>query len=328
MTYAIDPELDALLALLPATDVGYPLKARADLRSFIDRLPAPSLDGLLVDNALVRSLTEDHEVPVRVYRPAGQADAPRPAILYIHGGGFVTGDLDTEEGSAATLARALEAVVVSVDYRLAPEHPYPAALEDCYTTLVWLGQQADELGLDPTRIAVHGQSAGGGLAAAVALLTRDRSGPQLVFQFLGIPELDDRLQTVSMRAYVDTPVWHLANAEKSWAAYLRKTTQPGSPDVPVYAAPARAENLTGLPPTCVTLCQFDPLRDEGMEYARRLAQANVPVELHLYPGTFHGAAALPQTAVSQRMNADTLEVLKRAFGLETPEVPAVVGAAE
>ncbi|WP_405970464.1 alpha/beta hydrolase [Streptomyces sp. NBC_00988] len=148
------------------------------------------------------------------------------------------------------------------------------------------------------------------------------------FQFLGIPELDDRLETASMRAYVDTPVWNLPNAEISWAVYLLGTAEPGSPNVPAYAAPTRVEDFSGLPAAYVTVCQFDPLRDEGMEYARRLAQANVPVELHLYPSTFHGAAALLQAAVSQRMNADALEFLKRALALGTSKTPAgeVAGA--
>jgi acetyl esterase len=157
--------------------------------------------------------------------------------------------------------------VLSVDYRLAPKHPYPAAVEDCYAALAWLAGAATELGVDPDRIAVYGDSAGGGLAAAVALLARDRGGPRLAMQFLGIPELDDRLETPSMTAYVDTPVWNRPRAEVSWAYYLGDAIKPGSRDVPAYAAPARATDLTGLPPAFITVCQFDPLRDEGIAYA-------------------------------------------------------------
>jgi acetyl esterase len=170
-------------------------------------------------------------------------------------------------------------VVVSVEYRLAPEDPFPAGLEDCYAALVWLHESAAELGVDGDRIAVVGRSAGGGLAAALALVTRDRHGPALCFQCLAIPELDDRLDTPSMQAFVDTPLWNRPLAEASWRHYLGDDRS----DVSPYAAPARATDLSGLPPAYVSTMEFDPLRDEGIAYANAHARRRAGRAPHL-PG--------------------------------------------
>jgi acetyl esterase len=205
-------------------------------------------------------------------------------------------------------------VVVSVAYRLAPEHPYPAGLEDCYAALVWLAGHAAELGVDPARLAVAGGSAGGGLSAALALLARDRGGPALCFQYLAIPELDDRLTTPSMQAFVDTPLWNRPSAVRSWEYYLGPGLAAGSDDVPPYAAPSRATDLAGLPPAYISVCEFDPLRDEGIAYAQALLAAGVSVELHLFPGTFHGSTMVnPAAAISRRQNEETAAVLARAL---------------
>jgi len=238
----------------------------------------------------------------------------RPALLDIHGGGFVVGSYDMEHAFATAIARDLGAVVATPDYRLAPEHPFPAGVDDCYATLQWMHAQAATLGIDLTRLAVGGQSAGGGLAAAIALLARDRGGPALCFQFLGIPELDHRLETTSMRTFVDTPMWHRANAVKSWRYYLG----PDCTDVSPYASPAIAPDLHGLPPAYVTTMEFDPLRDEGILYALRMMEAGVSVELHSYPGTFHGSAMMPTAAVSRRAAAELLVALRRGLGIAEP----------
>jgi len=312
MSYAIDPELAPWVPMMPTGGIEDAQAARAQARAMVQQLPPADLSGLSVENRTVPGPEGAPDVPVRIYRPQGAA-GPLPAVLEIHGGGFVLGDLDFEEPNAAALAREVGALVVSVDYRLAPEHPYPAAPEDCYAVLEWLAGAAAELGVDPDRIAVYGDSAGGGLAAAVALLARDRGGPRLAMQFLGIPELDDRLDTPSMIAYVDTPLWNRPNAEVSWAYYLGDAAKPGSPDVPAYAAPARATDLAGLPPAFITVCQFDPLRDEGIAYASRLAHAGVPVDLHLYAGTFHGSAMVAGAAVSQRMHQEAIAAFRRAL---------------
>ncbi len=187
----------------------------------------------------------------------------------------------------------------------------PAPVEDCYAALTWVAAKAAELGIDPARLGVGRGERGWWTPAAVALLARDRGGPALCFQLLGIPELDDRLDTQSMREYVDTPLWNRPNAIFSWTSYLG--TEPGGDDVSPYAAPARATDLAGLPPTFVSTCQFDPLRDEGIEYARRLAHANVHVELRLYPGTFHGSTFVESAESSRRIIADEIEALRRGL---------------
>lgn len=209
----------------------------------------------------------------------------------------------------------LGVVVVTVEYRLAPEHPFPAPVEDCYAALTWMATNAAELGIDPERVGVAGASAGGGLAAAVALLARDRGGPTLCFQLLDVPELDDRLDTPSMLAYHDAPQWDRPSAIFSWRSYLG--VEPGSPHVSPYAAPARAESLSGLPPTFVAVCQFDPLRDEGITYAQRLMHADIPTELHHYPGTFHGVTMIEHAAVTRRILTDQIAALRHGLKVGT-----------
>jgi acetyl esterase len=212
------------------------------------------------------------------------------------------------------LARAVGAVVVTVEYRLAPEAPFPAPLEDVYAGLVWFAEHAADYGVDPARIAIHGISAGGGLCAGLALLARDRGGPAIAFQYLGVPEVDDRLTTPSMTAFTDTPIWNRPNAIVSWDSYLGEGV-PGSADVSPYAAPARATDLSGLPPAYVSTMAFDPLRDEGIAYGLALLAAGVPVELHLFPGTFHGSTLIEGAAISKREITERVAVLRRALGV-------------
>jgi acetyl esterase/lipase len=314
MAYAIDPELLPWLDMLPQvplSDHDSLVAGRAVLGSLGDLLPAyEPANPIEVRDTTVPGPSDAPDVPVRIYTP-GHRNAAVPGLLYIHGGGFVMGDVQMFNPSMLRLVDELGVVMVSVDYRLAPEHPFPAPVEDCYAALTWVGAMAAELGVDPARLGVAGESAGGGLAAAVALLARDRGGPALCFQYLGIPELDDRLDTPSMRAYHDTPMWNRPNAIFSWTNYLG--AEPGGADVSPYAAPARAEDLSGLPPAFVTTCQFDPLRDEGIIYAQRLMQAGVHTELHHYPGTFHGSVAVENAPVSRRMLADQVAALRRGL---------------
>ena len=302
MSYRFDPELAPLVPLLPDLDVTDPAAARATLAAMqAGRPPFVPPPGVTVEHRTVGP-----GVPVVVSRP--EATGPLPALLYAHGGGFVTGSAATDLASPAGLAADAGAVVVSVDYRLAPEHPFPAAFDDCWAALCWLVDSAGALGVDPARVAVGGISAGAGLAAGLALAARDRGGPALCFQLLDIPVLDDRLGTPSMRAFSDTPLWSRGNAERSWAHYL------GGTAATPYAAPTRADDVTGLPPVYVAVCEFDPLRDEGIAYAQRLLAAGVPVELHCFPGTFHGSAgAFPQAAVSRRMRAGLVGALRRGL---------------
>src|SRR5947208_16677454 len=314
MSYTFDPELQPLVDMLdalPERDFSDVEGTRAGLKALIEPLNAGvDTAGLVIED---REVPASHPVPVRVYAPDSPApDGGRPAFLDIHGGGFVCGDMEMEHGFCALAARALEAVIVTVEYRLAPEHPFPAGLDDCYAALQWMHEEAAGLGVDVERVAVGGQSAGGGLSAAVALLARDRGGPPICFQFLGIPELDHRLETPSMRAFVDTPLWHRPNAELSWQYYLGD--DPG--EVSPYASPAIAEDLSGLLPAYVTAMEVDPLRDEDITYALRLLQAGVSVELHSLPGTFHGSAAMVTAAVSQRCSSELFVALRRGLKVE------------
>jgi acetyl esterase/lipase len=318
VAYAFDPELAPwvpMLSDLPFADFVAARDGAADLA--VNLPPYKPSTPVETRDLEIPGPQDAPQVRVRVYTPA-ESGGPLPGMLYIHGGGFVLGDIDIFDSDAMRIAAEVGAVVVSVDYRLAPENPFPAGPEDCYAALLWTAQNATELGVDPDRIAVGGDSAGGGLSAAVALMARDRGGPALCFQYLGIPELDDRLDTPSMRAFVDTPLWNRPNAELSWDFYLGKGKR-GTDDVSPYAAPARAEDLSGLPPAFVNTCEFDPLRDEGLAYAQRLAQAGVQTELHLYPGTFHGSGMIAEAAVTKKMLADQLDALRRALHAGTAQ---------
>lgn len=313
--YNIDPELMPIVEMIPDFGFDDPVAARTGMEDLI-ALFNSEIDesGVITENLHIKGSGDSPDIPLRIYRPESTEQASA-GVLYIHGGGFAVGNLETEHGNAISLCRDLGIVMVSVDYRLAPEHPYPAGLEDCYATLCWMGQECESLQVDPHRIAVFGQSAGGGLAASLALLAKERGGPDICFQFLGIPEVDDRLNTVSMKEFDDTPMWHRPNAVLSWKFYLAE--QYGPDEVPITAAPARAsvEQLRDLPPACVTTMEFDPLRDEGIEYALKLLRAGVSVELHSYPGTFHGSSMVPTAEISRREQTDTRAVLHRALNL-------------
>jgi acetyl esterase/lipase len=310
VTYAIDPELAEFVATLPVRDWDDPVEARTAMDGLIAMLNAEAdTTGVRIEDRLVPGPPGAPEVAVRVYAPADRKAAV-PGLLDIHGGGFVMGSIDMEHAGAARFVRSLGIVVVAVEYRLAPEHPFPAGLEDCYAALKWMVAEAGALGIDTQRVGVYGQSAGGGLSAALALLCRERGGPSLCFQYLGIPELDDRLETPSMRQFVDTPMWNRPNATRSWRYYLGDGADG---DVSPLAAPARATDLSGLPPAYVSTMEFDPLRDEGILYALRLLQAGVSVELHQYPGTFHGSGVVVTAAVTKRAGAETLDAIRRGL---------------
>jgi acetyl esterase/lipase len=309
--YNFDSELRPYLDALPTVGAVDLEASRAAVREMAEVfMQSADTSGLDVSDRTIPGMDGEPDVTVRVYSPVGSdVQTARGAAIYIHGGGFTVGSIDLEHAHAAAIANGIGIVVVSVEYRLAPEHPYPAALHDCYAALTWVHSQCEMLAVDPARIAVIGNSAGGGLAAALALLARDRSGPAICFQYLGIPEIDDRLETPSMQRFVDTPMWTRAQAERSWSMYLGDLR---GGDVPAHAAPARATDLTGLPPAYVSTMENDPLRDEGILYALGLLHAGVSVELHSFPGTWHGCRSLP-SAVTKRDNEEMLAVLRAAL---------------
>ena len=316
MSYNYDPELLPLLDLLG--DIEIELSDPVATRAMFSAMTAPlnaevDKSGVAIEDREIPG--PDCPVPIRIYTPQGRQGV-NAGLLHIHGGGFVIGDLESELGTCIALCRNLGITVVSVDYRLAPETPYPGGLEDCYAALEWMADNAGTLKVDPERIGLIGMSAGGGLSAATALLARDRQGPAICFQYLGIPELDDRLDTVSMLQFNDTPMWNRPAAIQSWDYYLGQQYQRGADDVPPYAAPARATDLEGLPPAYVSTMEFDPLRDEGVQYALKLMQAGVATELHAFPGTWHGSSMLASAQVHQRESAEMFAVLRRGLAID------------
>ena len=268
----------------------------------------PDLDLEIEDHFVPFSDEEKTQVPIRIYRERN-AMGTLPVLLYLHGGGFFCGDLLSEELQCVHYALNAQCAVVCVAYRLAPEEPFPAALTDCYRVLEFLWSESTNLNLDRDFIAVGGSSAGANLAAAVALLARDRMGPKICFQMLLIPALDDRLETLSARQFTDVPDFARPEAEVMWRWYLGEDAH----DVSPYAAPARAKDLSGLPTSYVLCAGLDPLRDEGLDYAHRLTEAGVAVELHLVPSIPHGFASIPSAAISKRLLNEQVEVLRSAF---------------
>lgn len=278
-----------------------------ELRGILDAFELPTMDAQTV--AAIRSTpfpsqplsdaverTEhmvpgDPPVPVRVHRPAGHEGA-LPAIVTIHGGGYMIGSYDMDSMVLDRWCPALPLIGVSVEYRLAPETPYPGPLEDCFAALRWTHEHADELGVARDRVGVYGLSAGGGLAAALALLARDRDVP-LAFQLLDCPMLDDRQGTTSIEAD-GLYVWNAQSNTFGWRSYLGDLY--GSDDVPAYAAAARATDLGGLPPACMVVGSIDGFRDEDVVYAQRLNQAGVPCELHVLAGLPHAYQMAPDAA--------------------------------
>jgi acetyl esterase/lipase len=248
---------------------------------------------------------------VRVYRPNDQA-SQLPALYWIHGGGYVMGDIDMDDRLMMQLAKRIGCVTASVDYRLAPENPFPAPVEDCYSGLKWLFANSDELNIDPSRIAIGGASGGGGLCAGLALMVRDRGEVKPAFQLLIYPMIDDRNATPASHAITDPRVWHRESNRLGWKAYLGRDG--GDAEVSPYAAASRATELAGLPPAYIPVGALDLFIDENIEYAQRLIQAGVPTELHVYPGAFHGFDLFaPSAAVSKQFKADRDSALKRAL---------------
>lgn len=311
----IDPELVPVLAQLPVIELSDEVlpSLRAAGQQMMDTLrdQLPPFPSVLTEDRSVPGPEGHPDVPVRVYRPA-EAAGVLPALVWIHGGGYIGGQLEQDDVMVKEWVRDIQLVVVSVEYRLAPETPFPGPLEDCYAALKWLHDHAADLNVDPARLAVGGASAGGGLAAGLVLLARDRKELPLCFQLLIYPMLDDRNIRSAEEAGSDHPIWTRASNLFGWRSYLGHA--PGGEDVPDHAAPARAEKLEGLPPTFILVGELDLFLDEDIEYARRLLSAGVPTELHVYPGAFHGfEAVVPGAGVARRAIADRNAALRSAL---------------
>lgn len=307
--HLVDPELLVGLDILPSIE--FSAATLPFVREAMAAAMAPA-EALGADVEERRIATADgHEVGVLIHRPRQTAATP-PAVLHLHGGGYIGGSAKIMMDANQRLAVEVGCVVVSVDYRLAPETPHPGPIEDCYAALKWLHDNASALGMDASRIAVAGESAGGGLAAALALLARDRGEVAIVHQHLIYPMLDDRTCVADRHPFAGEFVWSPASNRFGWSSLLGH--EPGGEGVSPYAAAARAEDLAGLPSAFISVGALDLFAEEDIDYARRLLRAGVPTELHVYPGAYHGFDLAADAQVTQRAQENSLSALRRALG--------------
>lgn len=313
--HLVDPELLPMLEQWPPFALSREvLPAMRSGRSLMEGegAPPPLPPDVEVLERRVPGPSGAPEVRVLVYRPMRASPGALPALLHIHGGGYILGSADMGDVSNRWLASRVGCVIVSVDYRLAPETPFPGPVEDCYAALRWLHTNAARIGVDPGRLAIGGESAGGGLAAALGLLARDRGEVPFIFQALVFPMLDDRTGSgIEPAPHVGEFIWTRESNRFGWECLLGQ--KPGGADVSPYAAPARASSLAGLPPTFLCVGALDLFLEEDVEYARRLLTAGVPTELHVYPGAFHAFMAVQQAQVSQAFQRDYEGALRRAL---------------
>jgi len=237
---------------------------------------------------------DGQQLKVEIFAPKDQTEK-LPCILFYHGGGFMLGLNEAHYRYASEYAKNVPCVVVMVDYRLAPEYPFPNGVEDCYSALLWAKSNAEKLHIDTNKFAVVGESAGGSLSAAIALMSRDRGGPKLACQMLVYPTTDNEQNTYTAINYTDTPVFYSEANTFMWTQYLKDHSGPISP----YAAPMRAKSLVGLPPAYVETAEFDPLHDEGLNYANRMIENGVDVTIHETIGTVHGYDALKRSSITK-----------------------------
>ncbi len=296
----LDPEVREAIAALPAMGLTAENLARVRAARAADWEGVALSDEVERREVLVPGPAGSPDVAVRVHRPRG-VEGALPCVYWMHGGGMVLGSARQDDQRFDRWCSRHRCVGVAVDYRLAPETPYPGPLEDCYAGLRWVHAHAAELGVDADRIGIGGASAGGGLAAGLALLARDRGEVPVAFQLLVYPMIDDRRITVS--SGWDVPIWNPSANAFGWSAYLGGLA---GADVPAYAAPARATDVGGLPEALVVVGALDGFLDEDVTYSQRLLQAGVPVELHVYPGAPHGFDGFaPETAVARQCRRDT-----------------------
>lgn len=311
------PGLDAFVRMVEIT----PLRAETihPLRDHFATIIPPISDqiagrAVVWEDRIIAGPAGAPDLEITIVRPATPPPHPAPGVLSIHGGGMVLGTRFFGTGELIDLAERHGVVGVAVEYRLAPEHPGPAQADDCYAALEWMAAHADELGIDPSRILASGMSAGGGLSAAVALMSRDRRGPRLAGQLLGCPMLDDRNRTVSSRQYDGFGAWDRHNNDTAWDAIAG--AERFSDDLSPYVAPARAADLSDLPPAYIEVGAAETFRDEAVEYARRIWATGGRAELHVWAGGYHGFSGFsPEAEVSRAAEAAKESWLRRVLDL-------------
>jgi triacylglycerol lipase len=304
--HLVDPELAPYLEMFPSIALSH--DNLDEVRNRVLPLPPIEESGVDLERVTAPGPEGAPDIELLVYRPRAAA-RPLPCIYHIHGGGYVMGAAKDREFAHRPLAASLGCAIVTVDYRLAPETPFPGPVEDCYAGLAWTFANAAALDLDPARIGVMGESAGGGLAASLALLARDRGEYRLAFQHLIYPMLDDRTCTSEPHPVAGEFLWHAHNNLFGWTSLLGRP--PGGEGVSPYAAPARATNLAGLPPSFVSTGALDLFLEEDIDYARRLLRAGVPTELHVYPGAFHAFDMMEGAAVAEQARRASRAALAR-----------------
>lgn len=308
----VDPELRPMLEMLPKNDFSDSniKDIRKKMKSLMEAMPSTKIEGVQMQEHYIEK--DGFKIRVLVYSPTTAEDTAKPALLYIHGGGYVMGSPDEFVARNEMFCKELGAVVVSVDYRLAPEHRYPIPLEDCYAALAWIFENLDALDVNGDKVGIYGESAGGGLAAALALLTRDRKEFSIAHQFLVYPMLDDRTcVTPEPNPYTGEFVWTPESNHYGWSSLLGH--EPGLDGVSPYASPARIDVMVGLPNAYICVGTLDLFLDEDIAYAQRLLLAGVQTELHVYPGAFHGFDMVPGTILSRQFEDDLLRAMKKAF---------------
>ena len=308
----IDPELRAAFLAIPPMQV-------ADRQTILKIREVPH-GGMELLTRPLGGAHKDHMVPgpdgapdvkVRAYYP-NQPTGSLPALVWMHGGGYFMGDLEMEDALLTILARSVNCVVLSVDYRLAPENPFPAGVEDAHAVLVWAFENPKELGIDPNRIAIGGESGGGGLAAGLGLLARDRGQVPVLFQLLLAPMMDDRAITHANNRITDPRLYNSPFGQELWKFYLGEDY--GSDRVSYYAAASRATDLSGLPPTYIGIAELDLFVDECLDYAAKLLQGGVQTQLNVYPAAFHGFNRFaPEARISRKWDADRDAALIKAL---------------
>jgi acetyl esterase/lipase len=309
--HLVDPAILPVLDLIPALDLTPDGLAAA--RAGLSLMPPLPDNGVSVETVSIPGLDGAPELDLIVYRPTATTGV-LPCIYHIHGGGFVLGSAANFESLCRPLAAELNCVIVSVDYRLAPETIAPGAVEDCYAGLAWVFANAEARDIDPARIGVMGESAGGGHAAALALMARDRMAQgggdyPLAFQHLIYPMLDDRTAIAEPHPFAGEFVWTASTNHFGWKSLLGH--EPGIGGVSEYTAAARATDLSNLPPTFISVGALDIFIDEDLEYARRLIRAGVPTELHVYPGAFHGFDMMRGAPIADAAHGNSVAALKR-----------------